>query len=245
MLAALAVIALGGPACADDFQISYAAGARDEAGRFTGGTEMRLRAAHRDRATGADLVFAGYAPRGIYRGSFDPAALGSIRWETAPELDAGGLPSGFSGLAGRLRISSFAEANGRLYAAVGQQIYERVDGTAPQWRLVYTNPRPGHSEAGLRGLTAIPGAGGEVLLAAVESDAARIVRVDPRDGSEAGEFDLEEFLGRAWGTRVNYTIAAYSDMTKIGGAVLLGVMAFIPRGAAIPPGHAVADVGYG
>jgi hypothetical protein len=55
-----------------------------------------------------------------------------------------------SGLAGRLRISSFAEANRRLYAAVGHQIYERLDRRAPRWRLVYTNPRPGHSESGLR-----------------------------------------------------------------------------------------------
>jgi hypothetical protein len=31
---------------ADDFQISFAAGSRDAAGRFAGGTEMRLLTAH-------------------------------------------------------------------------------------------------------------------------------------------------------------------------------------------------------
>src|SRR5258708_17696178 len=34
---------------AEDFQVSYAAGARDEAGRFAGGTEMRLLVAHAGR----------------------------------------------------------------------------------------------------------------------------------------------------------------------------------------------------
>jgi hypothetical protein len=207
--------------------------------------QIRSLAGHRDRITGVDLVFAGHTPRGIYRGSYDASVPGSIRWNTTPELAAATVSSGFSGLAGRLRVSSFAEANGRLYAAIGQQIYERLDGTAPQWRLVYANPRPGRSETGLRGLTAVPGRGGDVLLAAVEGDAARIVRFDPRDGSEATELDLDDFLRRAWGMPVGYAIAAYNDMTKIGGAVLLGLMAFVPRAAPISAGHGVVDVGYG
>jgi hypothetical protein len=218
--------------------------------------QIRSFGTHRDRATGVDLVFAGEMPRGIFAGSYDPAAPGRIRWSAEPEFSADSVSADFSGLSGRLRVSSFAEANGRLYAAVGQQIFERIDGTAPRWRLVYTNPRPGHSETGLRGLTAIPGAaGGEVLLAAVEGNAARIVRVDPREGSEATDLDLQDFLTRAWGMRVNYTIAAYNDMTPVhpppghdhgsGGALMLGVMAFIPRNQPIPAGHSVVDVGYG
>ena len=31
------------------------------------------------------------------------------------------------------RVSSFAECNGRLYAAVYDAIYERSDGTSPTW----------------------------------------------------------------------------------------------------------------
>src|SRR5206468_4882433 len=124
---------------------------------------------HRGRTTRVDLIFAGEMPRGIFSGAYDAAAPGHIRWGAAPELDTSTVSTAFSGLAGRLRVSSFAEANGRLYAAVGQQIFERVDGPTPQWCLIYTNPRPGHFESGLRGLTAIPGgAGGEALLAAVE-----------------------------------------------------------------------------
>jgi hypothetical protein len=207
--------------------------------------QIRSFGGHRDRVTGADLVFAGHT-RGIFSGSYDAAGSAHIGWGTTPELDGTTVSTAFSGLAGRLRVSSFTEANGRLYAAVGQQIYERVDGPAPQWRAIYTNPRPGHSETGLRGLTAIPrNAGGEALLAAVEGSAARVVRIDPATGTEATELDLEEFLPQAWGMRVGYVIAAYNDMTKVSGAVLLGLEAFVPRNAAIPAGHTVVDIGRG
>ncbi|HVH82409.1 MAG TPA: hypothetical protein VM782_23640 [Stellaceae bacterium] len=208
--------------------------------------QIRNFGTHRDRVTGADLVFAGQDPRGIFSGVYDPTVAGRLRWSTAPELDLSSVSTvGISGRNGYLRVTSFAEANSGLYAAVGQQIYERIDGPSPNWRLVYTNPRPGHSETGLRGLTAIPGPGGDVLLAAVEGNAGRIVRIDPRTGGEANELDIADFLGRSWGMPVNYTITAYNDMAKIGGSLLMGVMAFVPRNAALPSGHAIVDVGYG
>jgi hypothetical protein len=213
--------------------------------------QIRSFGTHRDGVTGVDQVFAGEMPRGIFAGHYDAAAPGRIRWAAVPELNASIVSTAFSGLAHRLRVSSFAEANGRLYAAVGQQVYERIDGPAPRWRLVYTNPRPGHSETGIRGLTAIPGgAGGETLLAAVEGNAARLVRIDPTTGKEQTDLDLKDFLARRWGMRVNYTIAAYNDMTEVrvpgrGNALLLGLMAFIPRNVAITTGHSVVNVGYG
>jgi hypothetical protein len=198
--------------------------------------QIRSFGQHRDRVTGVDLVFAGEDPRGIFSGTYDLSVTGRIRWSAAPELDLSLVPAeGISGRNGYLRVPSFAEANGRLYATVGQHVYERVDGVAPQWRLLYTNQRPGHSETGLRGLTAVPGPGGDVLLAAIEGNASRIVRIDPRDGSETTELDVDDFLGRAWGMRPNYTIVAYNDMAKIGGSMLMGVMAFIPRTVPVAP----------
>ena len=110
--------------------------------------------------------------RGIFSGTYDPAVPGRIRWGAAPELDlSGASAAGLSGRDGHLRVSSFAECNGRLYAAIGQQIYERIDGAEPHWRLVYANRYPGRSETGLRGLTAIasPSGQGQVLLAAGHS----------------------------------------------------------------------------
>ena len=211
--------------------------------------QIRSFATHRDRATNADLVFAGEMPRGIFAGSYDPAASGRIRWRPAPELEASAVSTAFSGLEGRLRVSSFAEANGRLYAAVGLQIYERIDGPAPRWRAVYTNPRPGHSETGLRGLTAIPTAGGDELLAAVEGNVPRLVRINPGDGSEVTELDFDDLLARGWGMRPGYVIAAYNDMTRVrdparGEALLIGLQAFIPRNVPIAPGHHVFEAGY-
>jgi hypothetical protein len=213
--------------------------------------QIRAFGTHRDRVTGADLVFAGEMPRGIFAGSYDPAASGQIRWDAAPELDGSGVSATFSGLAGHLRVSSFAEADGHLYAAVGQQIFERIDGRAPRWRLIYSNPRPGHSETGLRGLTAIQTTNGaEALLAAAEGNAPRVIRINPLDGSEVTELDFDDFLARAWGMRPNYVIAAYNDMARIrsqgrGDALVIGFQAFIPRNVQIASGHSVLDAGYG
>jgi hypothetical protein len=236
----------------------------DTAGKWTSATlaqdrpapdflpQVRSFGTHRDRVTGIDLVFAGEMPGGIFKGVYNNTSPGRIRWSAGPELDAASISSGFSGLRGRLRVSSFAEANGHLYAAVGQQIFERVDGPTPAWRLIYTNPDPGHSETGLRGLTTIHdrAAGPDALLAAVEGSAARLVRIDPTTGAERTELNLRQFLSNAWGMPVGYIIAAYNDMAPShppddGNALLIGIMAFVPRGAAVAAGHTLVDVGYG
>jgi hypothetical protein len=36
-------------------------------------------------------------------------------------------------------------------------------------------------------------------MAAVEGNAARLVRIDPATGGEVTELDLEDFLSRSWG----------------------------------------------
>ena len=213
--------------------------------------QVRSFGSHRDRVTGVDQVFAGEGPHGIYRGTYDATELGGIRWAAQPELDLSQVSTaGFSGLEGRLRISGFAACNDRLYAAVGQMVFERIDGVVPRWRPVYSNPQPGHSETGLRGLTAVhdPAGGPDMLLAAVEGSAARIVRIDPTDGSEVSELDLRRFLGAAWHMPVTDVITAYNDMTKLpgrGDTLLMGLEAFIPRRATPTAGHSLVDVGYG
>jgi hypothetical protein len=215
--------------------------------------QIRSFGTHRDRVTGIDGVFAGQAPRGIFHGSYDPTVAGRIRWSAAPELDMAALGVQDT-TAGNLkpRVGSFAECNGRLYATIGQQIVERTDGPNPTWRIAYTNSRPGKSETGLRGLTAIPSpsGSGEVLLAAVEGDASRILRVDPTNGSEFTELDVIRMLSDAWGIRAGYAIVAYNDMTKThdsqGRSVLLmGLEAFVAAGSPLPAGHGAVDVGYG
>lgn len=209
--------------------------------------QIRTLGAHRDQATGIDRVFVGNEPDGIYSGAYD-AASGRIAWGNAPELDIAAVSAPAApGLTLR-RVSSFAECNGALYAAVGQQIYRRIDGAAPHWQLLYTNPKPGYSETGLRGLTAIPNpaGAGQVLLVAVEGYAGRILRIDPASGAETQELDIQGFLDRIWETKVSYIIAAYNDMTSVvdasgGATVLIGIEAFIPATAPVPEGHQRVD----
>jgi hypothetical protein len=208
--------------------------------RVTAGIQqVRAFAAHRDRQTGVDRVFAGNDPHGIYSGAYDATAE-RIQWDKAPELAIGKLavPS-FPGLS-LLRVTSFAICNSALYAAVGQQIYRRFDGASPRWELFYTNPRPGYSETGLRGLTAIanPKGPGQVLLVAVEGYASRVVRIDPASGEEATELDVVAYLNRAWATKVSYVIAAYNDMPVVDGRLLIGIETFIPEASPVPTGHA-------
>lgn len=104
------------------------------------------------------------------------------------------------GIGDRLRVGAFAEANGVLHVSVGQQIYQRDDGQAPSWRLLYTNPQQHVTETGLRGMTALATpTGREMLLAVAEGYQPRIVRIDPADSTEATDLDLDAFLNRAWG----------------------------------------------
>jgi hypothetical protein len=212
--------------------------------------QIRVFSTHRDSSTGADLVFAGDTS-GILSGSYDPGVAGGVRWNRTPELPVtAAMSDGFPGLAGRVRISSFAEAGGRVFAAIGQQVWVRQDGPSPSWQLFYTNPAPAFSETGLRGLTAVREQGGEALLAAVEGRRSRIVRIDPRTGAETTDLDLAGFLDDAWHTRVSYVIGAYNDMPQIavpggGKGLLIGLEAFIPPAAPRPPGHKVLDVNHG
>jgi len=204
--------------------------------------QVRCFGQHRDVVTGADLVFAGDSS-GIFRGAFDPEG-GSLRWDLIPELAFAELNTPIApGIGDRLRVGAFAEANGVLYVSVGQQIYQRVDARTPSWRLLYTNPQQHVTETGLRGLTAVATpTGREMLLAVAEGYQSRIVRIDPADGSETPDLDLDTFLNRAWGTRVSFVIAAYNDMAPIGDALLLGLEAFIPPSSPRPPGHTVLNV---
>jgi poly(A) polymerase len=217
--------------------------------RVTSGIQqVRALVAHRDRQTGVDQVFAGNDPYGIFSGGYDDAAAGGIRWGAAPELDISRISApSFPGLS-LLRVTSFAECNGILYATIGQQIYRRLDGAPPHWELFYTNPKPGYSESGLRGLTAIanPSGDGQALLVAVEGSAARIVRIDPASGEETTELDIPTFLNGVWATKVGYAIAAYNDMAVVAGprgeaAVLIGIEAFLPASSPVPAGHVRAD----
>jgi poly(A) polymerase len=180
------------------------------------GAQTRSFGQHRDQITGEELVFAGTNPLGIFSGTYDPGKPGGIDW--APHPEAGVSPTQAS-----QRVMSFAQCNGKLYATVGWQIYERQDGKTPSWKHVFTwgHNLPLNGNGGLRGLTSIPGpaGAGEVLLAAAEGRAGRVLRIAPPDQySSVTDLNVLSFASRELNTTVEAVIVAYNNMTRYAGA---------------------------
>lgn len=185
------------------------------------GSQIRSFIVHKDQLTGADLVFAG-ASNAIFTGSYSRSQTGIV-WNPQPEWHGDMDRPSAKG-----RVSSFAESNGRLYAAVHGVIYERLDGTLPAWKKVFeTTIQSANNQhvTGLRGLTSIPNISGtgEVLLASVEDAPSRIYRIDPHEVDASGmfnatlELNVSSFLTQALGTETTYAGIAYNDTTEYPG----------------------------
>jgi len=110
---------------------------------------IREIAAHRDRVTGADMVFVGADPEpaGIYSGVYDSTAPGNVRFNLRPEMAAE-----------RGKFFGMAEANGELYSSNRVGVFKRIDGPEPRWVLVLPTPFSGGTWANdeIRGLTGVP-----------------------------------------------------------------------------------------
>jgi hypothetical protein len=201
-------------------------------------TQIRAFIVHRDRTTGAEIVFAG-ASGGIFVGGYSREKQ-NIVWNATPEWH----DQHFGVPAAQGRVMSFAECNGKLYATINNAIYERADGNSPTWREVFETSMTGDNRniSGFRGLTAIanPSGAGEVLLAALEDMRPRIYRIDPSQIEPSGryqaalELDVASFLTEALGTKVSYAIVAYNKMTLYPAAkgictrLLMGIEAKAP-----------------
>lgn len=178
------------------------------------GTQIRVFSLHRDQITGGDIVFAG-ATNAIFTGRYDRERQ-DIDWNPQPEWEGN-----FGGNLGEAkgRVSSFADCNGKLYAAAYNTIYERLDGNSPAWKKVFETTINSQSEhtTGFRGLTCVRGPSGsdEVLLVSVEDYPSRIYRIDLSRGYNATlELEVSSFLTNALGTKTTYAIVAYNDMTQ-------------------------------
>ncbi|MFZ5830027.1 MAG: hypothetical protein ACOY3P_08060, partial [Planctomycetota bacterium] len=130
--------------------------------------DVRALAMHTDAKTGRQYLFAGGGDGVVYRGSYDPASPGGLKWEVDP-----GLPK-------TARLVTFAECDGALYVAGGLVenngvsplrgkvtadeirrdggLFRRVDGPASRWELVYRWPfaGPRFNEHHMRGLSVVP-----------------------------------------------------------------------------------------
>ena len=146
---------------------------------------------HRDAETGMEHVYAGTGAGEIYRGGFDLAAPGRIRWNAEPEY----ANPDFDGGAFK-RCQGFTVANGKLYASVSPRLLERQDGLKPKWNEVFRwNPEQ-RAGAGLRGITAVPAPSGdhEVIIGSREQE-GRILRIDPmRDYAVTDELNSRDFF---------------------------------------------------
>lgn len=91
---------------------------------------------HRDSQTGVDRVFvaAGPYPLGIFSGVYDPTQPGGVKFDALPEVAEESSGNG--------KWFGLAEANGKLYAAHNDGLFERLDGPMPSWVKVATWPRP-------------------------------------------------------------------------------------------------------
>jgi hypothetical protein len=227
-----------------------------------GNAQVRAFGVHVDAVTQEDLAFAGTTPTGIHHGFLsDKQGPGNnpIEWATGAE-NAEFKSADYTGpacttpkdvdLSDLNRVTSFAEAGGKIYAAICFQVMERVDGPQgicgpnqvfmgrgcePRWRVVYTDRDVGPSKDGLRGLTAITDHDKPALLAAEEGADGRIIRIDPETGVGEPELDIQNSLQNNWNLNTTYVIVAYNDMptwfpAKGFRKQLIGVEAFLnPR----------------
>jgi hypothetical protein len=166
-------------------------------GAGTNRVQIRSFGMHADNQTKNRLAFAGH-DTGIFSGTYDATAEGSIRWGASPELDTSQFPTMSGGHP--QRVTSFAELGRRLYAAIGQSVWRRTDGARPKWTRVWINPNPGTSQTGCRGLTAINGA----LWVGVEGTNSRIVSLDPTTWVDTTLYDVS-------GPKHYYQIVAYNN----------------------------------
>jgi hypothetical protein len=184
-----------------------------------------------DPVVNVSRLFIGNQPWGIFSMTYDTncrGGLSPVTWE----FDTTKLPPPPTN-APYPRVASFAVLNNKLYATVASSIYERVNGKDPSWKLAWTDPNPGTSDTGLRGLTAMASSG--YMFAAREGGQGAILKLTPGSPWKMEiAYDMIKELSAAW-TRLygatvksSYTIAAYNDMKLV----------------QMPAGHWVMVVGF-
>lgn len=188
----------------------------------TNNPEIRAFIGHVDRVTGIHLVFAFASNGAIYRGAYDPAVPGRIRWEARPEI---------SGMVERPVCA--AEADGVVYTqfavppdvqlAEAGGLYRRVDGPDPRWERVEVpawrdpgNPRHTTRTGAMRGLTAIPGTDGDSLIFSWKEPNYTIERLTPSQSGPAPAVELNvfDYFHALWGREpVRHLITGYNEFS--------------------------------
>jgi acetyl esterase/lipase len=174
---------------------------------------------HRDRVTGADLLFvaANPSPLGILAGSFDPDAPGRIRWHSEPEITA-------QGRRGTSKWFGMTTVNGVLLASDVDAVYRRDDGPQPKWTKVLQFPRGVGDEGGaeVRGLTAVPNPPSitgwpekDMLLLATQMKLwrVRVPAITADQHEHSAELDLVPWFAAQTGESIVFAESAFNRLT--------------------------------
>jgi len=173
---------------------------------------------YRDAVTGRQDLYVGIEGGGVFRGGYEPTPPARISWGTTPEFVP---PFAWQ------RVLGFASANGRLYCALSSSgdgqfsdvkdsvahIYERIDGSHPSWRRIYTT-EPALPWEDIRGLTAVPdpvNTGKQRLIFTWNN---HVYTIDPSmpaaDGKATVEIDIRTAVEEQTGVRSQKIVAAYN-----------------------------------
>jgi hypothetical protein len=181
--------------------------------------------AYTDSVTLQTYIFAGVddgtGAGGIFRGTYNSAVPGCLVWGSTPELAISvtnqgvTLPAELS-----IRVMSFctgtnASGGTSLFATIGIQVWERIDGANPTWRLVWTKPTVAReaSQNGLRGITAY----GSYLLVFPEGTDWSVVQLNPASGfTPTWQYNLQNLQDElGTGFKVSYVTGPYNNMASV------------------------------
>jgi hypothetical protein len=224
--------------------------------------QVRSMLCYTDSVTGVAYLFAGSDDTnwngGIFRATYNSGVPGYLAWGSTPELALSATNQGVTlpqGL-GR-RVMSFctgtnASGGTSLFATIGIQVWQRIDGANPTWQLVWTKPVVAgeNSQSGLRGMSK----SGNCLLVFPEGTDWGVVQLNPASGFAAtwqyNLQNLQDELGTGFG--VDYVIGPYNNMASVEigttyyGLIGLGVQLLAyPAGTPIysPPGGGGSGTG--
>ncbi len=187
--------------------------------------QVRSLGAYTDSVTGVGYVFAGVddgtGAGGIFRGTYNSAVPGCLVWNSTPELAISATNQGVTlPTALAIRAMSFctgtnASGGTSLFATVGIQVWERIDGANPTWQLVWTKPTVAGevSQTGLRGITVW----GSNLLVFPEGTDWSVVQLNPASGfAPTWQYNLQNLQDQlGTGFKVCYVIGPYNNMASV------------------------------
>lgn len=184
-------------------------------------TQSTVRAfgSHRDKVTGADLIFVGANPGGIYSGSLSSA--GALNMRAPAELSVTPTTRGEA-----VRPTAFAECGGDIFSTIAPYVYRRIDGPSPRWEIIFdysaqfTPATADSGSSGLRGLTCVDMPGGGLSLITGFEGPGQVLRFDRNSSgafvlATASEYNANTALSAVSGTSVTYSVLANNLFTPL------------------------------